>query len=152
MITKRNVVAVGSTKPPREYKVRLPFDLAEEIEYESGHSGIPQNRIIVDRLNREKAANDIRTMNDLIEKLILAGGDLNILIARYGSRMDSIDLGEELPEVIDEVLNAKPAELPAKLDKLRLVRSKMRNIERKKREQAAFSKVAREKVEKKRTA
>jgi hypothetical protein len=143
MTSKRKAVPVGVSKPPREYKVRLPFDLAEEIEEESERTGAPQNRIVVDRLERDRRDGKIKTLDNLIQNLFLAQTEVGTLLARYGARADAIDLGEELPRVVDEVLNAKPAELPAKLDKLRLVRGKMLNVERDERQTAGFIKAVR---------
>ena len=125
------------TKPPREYKVRLSYQIAQEIEEVADRSGVSINRVIGDRL----VSFEHMGLMDSLRKVTT---QLTQLFTRYGSRMTQIELSEGLMRAVDEVLSAKPAELPAKLDKLRLVRGEIQDFERSERELATFIKVVRE--------
>jgi hypothetical protein len=106
----------------REYRLRLPADVSEEIEKESLDTGLPQNRIIINRLARFGPNDKMATMDGLI-------GHMETLLAGYGSRLSGVELGEELLQAVDQILDAKPNELQARVDKLRVVRRAVRGIE-----------------------
>jgi hypothetical protein len=108
----------------RDFRLRLPPDLSEEIEKESVESGLPQNRIIINRLARFAHDSKAARMDDLINHM-------ETLLAKYGTRITDLDLAESLLSTVDEALDAKPNELQAKMDKVRVIRRAMRALERK---------------------
>jgi hypothetical protein len=107
----------------RDFRLRLPRDLSDEIEKESAVSGIPQNRIIINRLAAFGQNNKAASMDSLLNHL-------ETLLARYGTRLNSVELAEDLARAANEVVNAKAAELPAKVDKLRVILRAMQEMER----------------------
>jgi hypothetical protein len=106
----------------RDFRLRLPPDLSEEIEKESFDTGVPQNRIIINRLSRFGQNDRTVTLDGLINHM-------ETLLAGYGTRLNNVELGEELLQAVDEALAAKPNEIQAKLDKVRLARRGMQAIE-----------------------
>jgi DNA repair protein RadC len=66
--------------------------------------------------------------------------NMEILLARYAAQQDSVELGKKLLQAVDEILDAKPNELQARVEGLRVVRRAMRGIE-----QAANNIIARAK-------
>jgi hypothetical protein len=107
----------------REFKLRLPPDVSERIEAKAKAEGRPQNRIIINELAAYPMLERQRTFGQLID-------EMEIVLARYGSRITLADLGEPVLRAVDEVLEAKTdAELQPKLDKLRVLRSTMLKLE-----------------------
>jgi len=121
-----------------ELRLRLPPDLAFEIGKEAELSGVPMNRVIVEALVRERHLGDVKTMDNLI-------GDVTVLLSRYGRRIKGIDLAEDLLRAVDDALAAEPADVPAKLDALRVIRRAMQEMELEDRQRAAFVKAGVEK-------
>jgi len=106
----------------RDFRLRLPPDLSEEIEKESVNTGLPQNRIIINRLARFGQADKTATMDGLI-------GHMETLLARYGAQQSGVELSKDLLRAVDDILAAKPNELQARVEGLRVVRRAMREIE-----------------------
>jgi hypothetical protein len=115
-------VAYLSSQQGRDFRLRLPPDLSEEIEKESVESGVPQNRIIINRLARFAHDSKAATMDSMI-------GHMETLLARYGAQMHGVELGRELLQAVDQILDAKPNEVQARVEGLRVVRRAMRGIE-----------------------
>jgi hypothetical protein len=103
--------------------LRLPTDVFERIEAKTKAKGWPFNRVIINELAAFPDLERLATFGELIS-------DMEIVLARYSSRMIVADLGEPLLRAIDEVLAAKTdGERQTPLDKLRVLRSEMRKRE-----------------------
>jgi hypothetical protein len=107
----------------REYKIRLPEDIARRIEAKAKDEARPQNRIIINEL---AAVPDLERLRDLATLV----ADMNITLARYGARIVWHDLSEQLLSAVDAVLNAQGGALQAAVDRLRVVRTAMRKVEK----------------------
>jgi len=98
----------------REYKLRLPEDIAERIEAKAKVERCAQNRVIINELalypNLEKQA---------------AAVDLDGLFAKYGARITWLDLSEALLEAVDRILKTAGTAQQAAIDKLRVERNAM---------------------------
>jgi hypothetical protein len=101
----------------RDTKIRLPEEVAQDLEKISKETGAPMNRIIIDRL----ASYDGHAIDGgkLAERL----RDLEILLARYGARLGSLELSEQLLAAVDGLLKAESS--AAAIDKLRAARAVM---------------------------
>jgi hypothetical protein len=102
----------------REYKIRLPEDVAQRIEAKAKVEGRPQNRIII---------NELASVPDLEEthKLATLVGHMEVVIARYAAQITSHELSDRLLSAVDAVLNAQGAALTAAVERLRVVRANM---------------------------
>jgi hypothetical protein len=105
-------------RPGREYKVRLPEDVAQRVEAKAKAQGWPQNRIIINEL---AAFPDLEQFRNIAERV----REMEVLLARYGARVTWHDLSEELLNAVDAVLAAQGGALQAALDRLRVVRTGM---------------------------
>ena len=101
-----------------EYKLRLPRDIAQRIEAKAKETGWPRNRVIINEL---AAYPRLERQSDLGEHI----GELGNLIARYGARIEWLDLSEQLLAAVDAVLKAQGGVQQAAIDRLRAVRSVM---------------------------
>ena len=106
--------------PPqgREYKIRLPEDVAQRIEMKAKGEQRPQNRIII---------NELAAFPDLEQNAKLASlvGHMEVLLARYAAQQTSHDLTDALLKAVDAVLAAQGGSLPAAIEKLRVTRTGM---------------------------
>jgi hypothetical protein len=102
----------------REFKLRLPEDVADRIEAKAKAEGRPQNRIIINEL---AAFPDLERIGTLAQFL----GHLDNLLLKYGARINWQDLSDELIGTVDMVLKTKGAAQEVAIDKLRAVRSAM---------------------------
>jgi hypothetical protein len=102
----------------REYKIRLPEDVAQRIEAKAKVEGRPQNRIII---------NELASVPDLEQthKLATLVRDMEVVVARYAAQITSHDLSERLLSAVDAVLNAQGGALTAAVERLRVVRASM---------------------------
>jgi hypothetical protein len=107
----------------RELRVRLPGDLASRIEKESHDSGRSQTRIVIDMLARVAQA-------DESSSIASSARHLETILERYGTRLNDVILAETLLAAVDAVVNAPAAELQSKVDRLRIERRAMLEIER----------------------
>jgi hypothetical protein len=100
----------------REYKIRLPEDVAQRIEAKAKVEGRPQNRIII---------NELASVPDLEQthKLAALVEHMEVVIARYAAQITSHDLSDRLLSAVDAVLNAQGGALTAAIEKLRVVRA-----------------------------
>src|SRR5262245_26146091 len=100
----------------REYKIRLPEDVAQRIETKAKQEGRPQNRVII---------NELASVPDLEQtsKLATLVRDMEVVVARYASQITSHDLSDELLRAVDAVLSAQAGALPAAVERLRVVRA-----------------------------
>jgi hypothetical protein len=107
-----------------QVSLRLPDDVFERIEAEAKAQGRPMNRIIVNDL---AAIPWLRSQAKLAETV----RDMEIVLAKYGSRITLSDLNEQLLAAVDETLAAQSeGELLARVDKLRVTRLAMRTHQR----------------------
>jgi hypothetical protein len=99
--------------------LRLPTDVFERIEKKAKEEGRPFNRIIINELAAIPNLEQQRKFATLV-------GEMEVILARYGSRITLADLGEPVLRAVDEVLEAKTdAERTRRLDKLRVLRAAM---------------------------
>ena len=109
-----------SSPPPqgREYKIRLPEDIAQRIEAKAKDEQRPQNRIIINELARFPDLEKTGKLAELVR-------DMEVVIARYAAQITAHDLTDELLGAVDAVLATQGGALPAAIEKLRLVRTGM---------------------------
>jgi predicted DNA-binding protein len=102
----------------REYKIRLPEDVAQRIEARAKEQGRPQNRVII---------NELAAIPDLEQtaKLATLVKDMEIVLARYAAQISAHDLSSQLLNAVDAVLNAEGSALTAAVERLRVVRAGM---------------------------
>jgi len=110
-------------KPPspgqgREYKIRLPEDVAQRVEAKAKVEGRPQNRIII---------NELASVPDLEQthKLAALVGDMEVVVARYAAQITTHDLSDALLNAVDVVLGAQGGALPQAIERLRVARAGM---------------------------
>ena len=114
---------IPAYKRGREFKTILPPDVSERIERRAREEGKPQSRIIVDDLSRIPFLESQAQFGKLVKAM-------ETVLARYGSRIVTVDLETQLLRAIDRLLEAKPGEVQARLDGLRVLRAAMANRER----------------------
>jgi hypothetical protein len=102
----------------REFKIRLPDDIARRIERKARDKTWPQNRVIINELADYPDLERLRDLADLV-------GEMDNTLARYGARISWHDLSDELLSAVDAVLNAQGGALQAAVDRLRVVRNAM---------------------------
>jgi len=102
-----------SPAPPRarEYKVRLPADLADRVEARAKAETWPQNRTVINLLARYF---DLENIGTLVEHL----GHLDNMILKYSSRIEWQELTEEFLQIANEVVTTKGAAREVAIDKL----------------------------------
>jgi predicted DNA-binding protein len=100
----------------REYKIRLPEDVAQRIEAKAKDEGRPQNRIII---------NELASVPDLEQthKLATEVEHMHVVLAKYAAQITWNDLSTQLLTAVDAVLNAQGGALTAAIEKLRVVRA-----------------------------
>jgi hypothetical protein len=102
----------------REFKIRLPDDIARRVESKAQREHWPQNRVIINELAAYPDLEKFRDLADLVE-------DMKNTLARYGARIRAHDLSGQLLKAVDVVLNAQRGALQAAIDELRVVRNEM---------------------------
>ena len=102
----------------REYKIRLPEDVAQRVEAKAKVEGRPQNRIII---------NELASVPDLEQthKLAALVGDMEVVVARYAAQITLHDLSDALLKAVDAVLAARGGALPQAIERLRVARAGM---------------------------
>jgi hypothetical protein len=120
--------------PPRKKKrapgeghplhIKLPQDVMKLVEAKATKEQWPLNRAIINLLASIPHLETARRQEVVLH-------DMEILLARHGSRMTSVELSAPLLRAVDDVLAAKAdGELQAGLDRLRVLRSTMLKHER----------------------
>jgi hypothetical protein len=106
--------------PPqgREYKIRLPEDVAERIEAKAKREQRPQNRIIINELAKFPDLEKTENLAMLVEHM-------QTVLARYGGQITSHELTDALLKAVDAVLATQGGALPAAIERLRVVRTGM---------------------------
>jgi len=102
----------------REYKIRLPEDIAQRIEAKAKDEQRPQNRIIINELAAFPDLEQTRNLAMLVR-------DMEVVVARYAAQITSHDLTDALLKAVDAVLTTQGGALPAAIEKLRVVRTGM---------------------------
>src|SRR5262245_45897534 len=108
-----------ATAQAREFKLRLPPDVSERIVAKAVDKGWPQNRVIINELADIPDLERYRDLAYLVQ-------DMKNALARYGARVDALDLSDQLLAAVDRVLKAEGGAVQAALDGLRVVREKMK--------------------------
>jgi hypothetical protein len=102
----------------------LPTDVFRFVEARAAEKQWPLNRAIINLLASIPHLETARTQEQVLQ-------EMQIVLARYGSRITSADLSEPLRRAVDDVLAAHTdGEQQARLDRLRVLRSEMLNRER----------------------
>ena len=106
-----------SSPPPqgREYKIRLPEDIAQRIEAKAKDEQRPQNRIIINELAKFPDLEKTDKLAELVRYM-------EVVIARYAAQQTVADLSKQLLSAVDAVLSAQGGALTAAVEKLRVVR------------------------------
>ena len=99
----------------REYKIRLPEDIAQRIEMKAKDEQRPQNRIIINEL----AAFPNLEQTDKLAALV---SHMEVVVARYAAQQTFHDLTDALLNAVDAVLAAQGGALPAAIERLRVER------------------------------
>jgi hypothetical protein len=106
----------------REYKLRLPEDIATRIEHKAEAEGRPQNRVIINELAEYP---DLKKIGELREHV----ADLEALLLKYSVRLTWQELSDELISTVDELLKTtQGAAQQVAFDKLFAVRSAMKKF------------------------
>jgi uncharacterized Fe-S cluster-containing radical SAM superfamily protein len=108
-----------TARPGREFKLRLPDDVASRIEEKAAREQRPQNRIVINELAAFPDLEKLRNLGELVE-------DMRVVLAQQGARIAWNDLSDECLRAVDAVLKAQGSgALQAAIDKLRVVRTAM---------------------------
>jgi hypothetical protein len=102
----------------REYKLRLPEDVADRIEAKAKAEGRPQNRVIINELAAYPNLEKIGELRDHVQRL-------EELLLQYSTRITWQDLNDELVRGVDTVLKTQGTAQQVAIDKLRAVRNAM---------------------------
>jgi hypothetical protein len=106
----------------REYKLRLPEDIAARIEAKAKDEARPQNRIIINEL---AAYPNLEKIGELRQHV----ADLEAVLLKYSSRLTWQELSDELISTVDELLKTtQGAAQQVALDKLFSVRNAMKKF------------------------
>jgi len=103
--------------------VRLSEEIFSRLDAKAKSEGRPLSRIISDDLARVPWLEAQTQLGKLI-------GAMERVLAAYGSRITTVTLETELLRSVDRLLEAKPGEVQARIDGLKLLRAAMRNRER----------------------
>jgi hypothetical protein len=99
--------------------LRLPADVFQFVEARAAEKQWPLNRAIINLLASIPHLETARTQEQVLQ-------EMQIVLARYGSRVTLADLGDPILRAVDNVLAANTdGELQARLDRLRVLRSAM---------------------------
>jgi hypothetical protein len=106
-----------------EVKLRLPPDVMARIETRAKAEQRPLNAVIRNDLARIPHLEQFEKLGELVR-------DMDSTLARYGARIVWHDLNTELNEAVDRLLVAQGGEVPATIDRVRVIRNAMRATER----------------------
>jgi hypothetical protein len=102
----------------REYKLRLPQDIAERIEAKAEVERCAQNRVIINELAAHPDLERLRKFAELV-------GDMENTLARYGSEIVLHQLSGDLLDAIDGLLKAEGDAVRAAVERVRTLRNAM---------------------------
>jgi hypothetical protein len=109
---------VPALREYREYKLRLPVQVADRIAAKAQAAGKPQSRVIVDELSVFGPRENLRNLNEVVD-------DLRVMVARYSARIVAVDLKDDVVRMLREVLAADETnnigEVRQKLARLRVL-------------------------------
>jgi hypothetical protein len=103
--------------------VRLSEEIFSRLGARAKSEGRPLSRIISDDLARVPWLEAQTQLGKLINVM-------DRILAQYGTRITTVTLETELLRAIDRLLEAKPGEVQARIDGVKLLRAAMRNRER----------------------
>ncbi|TQF29164.1 hypothetical protein [Bradyrhizobium sp. UNPA324] len=101
MAPRRKNAIVASTQS-REYKVRLPEDVAQRIETKAKAEGRPQNRVIINELAAFPDLEQQAKLGQLVR-------DMDVTLARYSARIVTADLTDDLLRTLREMTQTDDA-------------------------------------------
>ena len=107
-----------ATAQTRDFKLRMPEDISERIAAKAKEKGWPQNRVIINEL---ADIPDLERYRDLASQVEV----MREVLAKYGARITTLDLSEQLLAAVDVALKAEGGAQQAALDKLRVLRNAM---------------------------
>ena len=102
----------------REYKIRLPEDVAQRVEAKAKVEGRPQNRIIINELASVPHLEQTHKLATLVR-------EMEVVVARYAAQITLHDLSDALLKAVDAVLAARGGALPQAIERLRVARAGM---------------------------
>ncbi len=118
MAPRRKQKPANVPMPGREFKLRVPEDIAQRIEKKAKTELRPMNRIVINELAEFPSLEKYRD-------LAVTASHYETMLARYSARIMVADLSDDLLHAVHEVLKAdetgNTGELRAKLAKLRVV-------------------------------
>jgi hypothetical protein len=128
MAPRRKQRPANVPTPGREFKLRIPEDIAKRIEAKAKREVRPMNRIVINELAEHS---DLEKYRDLAE----TAGRYETLFARYEARIITADLNDDLLRTVHEILKAdetgNSGELRARLAKLRVIVSELAKLKAK---------------------
>lgn len=118
--------------PGREFKLRVPEDIAARIEKKAKAKLRPMNRILIDELAEFPDLEKYRDFGQHLE-------DMKIVLARYSARIIVADLTDELIRTLREIVKADDADnvgvLRARVAKVRTILAAMEKTEKPKQDE-----------------
>ena len=120
MVTSRNPSGGPESGQTRLVHLRLPQDIVERIDAEAKRQGRPFNRIVINELSLVPWWKEQAKLGQLVQ-------NMEVVLAKYGARVDVANIGQELLMAIDDALAAETdSQLQSRLDKVRVLRTSMR--------------------------
>ena len=127
MAPPRKKRATAAADKVREYKVRMPEDVAHWIEERANRDQVPQNRVIINALARYPDLEAHPTFREMMQ-------DNEVILARYSARIIVADLTDDLLGTLREMVKAdeadKVGEVRAKVQKVRVILKYLEKHER----------------------
>jgi hypothetical protein len=112
---RKKRVAVSQALPVH---LRLPGDVFARLDAKAKKSGWPFNRIVINELAAYPRLEQHAQLGELIR-------DMDVMLAQYGSRITWSDMNAALLEAVDRLLAAEGGDMPAAMDRLKVVRRVM---------------------------
>jgi hypothetical protein len=109
----------------REFKLRIPEDVAERIEADAKREQRPMNRIVINNLADVPRWREQETMAILLGHMSDSIDRMGKTLAHHGERIDWQDLSDQLLATLDKALAAEGSAQQAALDKVRVLRATM---------------------------
>jgi hypothetical protein len=106
-----------------EVKLRVPADTMKWIEERAKAEQRPFRAVIRNNLARVPYLEQFENLATLVQRM-------DSTLARYGARIMWHDMNAELNDAVDRLLDATGGEVPAAIDRVRVVRNAMRLTER----------------------
>jgi hypothetical protein len=118
MLRRPQAASKTASARSREFKLRVPEDVADRIEEKAKAEGRPQNRIIINELAEYPELKKSADLGRHVERF-------ETLLLRYGKHITWQELSEELLAAVDAVNTTQGAAQQIAIDRLRAVRNAM---------------------------